>query len=179
MIILATVTSVMSVTSAIVTSVIKPLIMNYLIKFQMIIAKTIAGLKRITWINNFNNSRPIQYVSKNDINNENVRKPSSAKRVYIAWDSIVKQKKNVNGYDISRKTQNSKVFVRPSHGATVKCMTDHVFWRDNPNHIVFHIGTNDIPSKETPETKAKWILKLAISSKSNTCGVSILNIFIR
>ena len=34
--------------------------------------------------NNFNNSRPIQYASKNDINNENVRKPSSAKRVYIA-----------------------------------------------------------------------------------------------
>ena len=50
---------------------------------------------------------------------------------------------------------------------------------ENPNHMVFHIDTNDIPSKKTPETKAKWILNLATSSKSNTCGVSILSIFIR
>ena len=71
------------------------------------------------------------------LNNENVRKPSSTKRVYIVGDSIVK---HVNGYDISRKTKNSKVFARPSHGATVICMTDHVkpVLRDNPDHIVFH-----------------------------------------
>ena len=37
--------------------------------------------------NNFNNSRAIQYdVSRNGVNNENVQKPSSTKRVYIAVD---------------------------------------------------------------------------------------------
>ena len=83
-----------------------------------------------------------------------MRKPSSTKRVFIVGDSIVK---HVNGYDISRKTENSEVFVRPSHGATVRCMTDHVkpVLRDNPAHLVFHIGTNDVPSDKTPETIAK------------------------
>ena len=37
--------------------------------------------------NNFNNSRAIQYdVSRNDVNNKNVQKPSSTKRVHIAVD---------------------------------------------------------------------------------------------
>ena len=58
--------------------------MNYLIKLQTIIAKTIAGLIKIT---TQDNSRAIQHdVSRNDVNNENVQKPSSTKRVYIAVD---------------------------------------------------------------------------------------------
>ena len=58
--------------------------MNYLIKLQMIIAKTIAGLIKITIQDN---SRAIQHdVSRNDVNNENMQKPSSTKQVYIAVD---------------------------------------------------------------------------------------------
>ena len=129
--------------------------------------------------NNLNNSRTIQYdVSRNDINNENVRKQWCTKQVYIVRDSIVK---HVNGYDISCKTEKSKVFVRPSHCATVRCMTDHEkpVLRDNPDHIVFQIGTNDVHSNKTPETIAKSIVDLAISSKKTTCDVSISNILIR
>ena len=60
--------------------------------------------------NNFNNLRTIQYnVSKNDKNDENVRKQRSKKRVYIVRDRIVGL---INGYGISCKTENSKVFVR-------------------------------------------------------------------
>ena len=72
------------------------------------------------------------------------------------------------------------VFVRSSHGVTVRCMTDHVkpVLRDNPDHIVFHIGNNDVPSNKTPETIAKSILDLSIS-KWTTCDVSISNILIR
>ena len=107
-----------------------------------------------------------------------MRKPSSTKQVYIVGDSIVK---HVNGYGISRKTENSKVFVCPSHRATVRCMADHVkpVLRDNPDHKVFHIGTNDVPSNKTPETITKSILDLAISSKSTTCDVSTSNSLIR
>ena len=81
--------------------------------------------------NSLNNSRTIQNdVSRNDINNENVQKPSSRKQIYLLRDSIVK---HVNGCDILSKTENS-MFVHPSHGAAVRCMTDHV----SPDHIVFH-----------------------------------------
>ena len=166
--------------NSIVTSVTKSLIKNYLIKLQMIIAKNHSRINKNHQnnTNSFNNSRTIQYdVSRNDINNENVRKPRSTKRVCIVGDSKVK---HVNWYDISSKTENSKVFVRSSH-ATVRRMTDHVkpVLRDNSDHVVFHIGTNDVPSKKARETIAKSILDLAISSKSTTCDVSISNILIR
>ena len=65
-------------------------------------------------------------VSRNDKSYENVvRKLSSTKHVYIVGDSIVK---HVSGCDISRKTENFKVFVCPSHGATVRCMIGHIFF---------------------------------------------------
>ena len=81
-------------------------------------------------------------------------------------DRIVKR---VKAYDISGKTDNSEVFARPSHGATVRCMADHVkpLLRDNPDHIVFHIGTDDPTLNKT------------ISSKSTMCDASISNILIR
>ena len=52
-----------------------------------------------------------------------------------------------------------------SHVSTVTCMTDHVkpVMKGNPDHIVFHINTNDLPSNTTPKSKAKSILELAIS----------------
>ena len=46
---------------AIVTSVVKSLIKNYLIALQMIIAKTIADKNHQNNTNSFNNSRTIQY----------------------------------------------------------------------------------------------------------------------
>ena len=60
--------------------------------------------------NNFINPRTSQYdVNRNNINNENVRKSSSTKRVYIVGDSIVKY---VYGYVISCKTLKY-LFVPP------------------------------------------------------------------
>ena len=60
-------------------------------------------------------------------------------------------------------------------------MADHVklALRENLDYMDFHIGTNDVSSNKTPETIAKSILDLAISSKSTTCDVSISNILIR
>ena len=106
--------------------------------------------------------KTIQYdISRNDKNKENAWKPASTKRVYIV-------------------RKNWKL-VRPSHGEIVRCMADHVklALRENLDYMDFHIGTNDVSSNKTPETIAKSILDLAISSKSTTCDVSISNILIR
>ena len=90
--------------------------------------------------------------------------------VYIVGNSIVK---HVNRYDILRKAENSKAFVHPSHGVTVRCMTNHVksVLRDNLDHIGNY--------RKTPKTIEKLILDLAISSKLTACDVSISNILIR
>ena len=60
-------------------------------------------------------------------------------------------------------------------------MVDHVkpIIPDKPDHIIFHVGTNGIPSDEDAGDIAKSIADLAISAKSPTCDVSISNILTR
>ena len=83
---------------------------------------------------------------ENIMNNERTdNAPSGEKRVFIAGDSIIK---HINGYEISGRLENCKVFVRPRHGATNRYLEDHVkpVLRANPDEIIFHIETNDLPS---------------------------------
>ena len=51
--------------------------------------------------------------------------------------------------------------------------------RDKPDHIVFHVGTNDIPSGKETEDIAKLIVSLVMCAKASTCDVSISNIITR
>ena len=73
------------------------------------------------------------------------------------------------------------VYIRPSLGAKVRCMEDHIkpVIRDNPDHVIFDIGTNDVPLDKSAEDAAKSIVELALSVKSASCDVSISNIVIR
>ena len=107
-----------------------------------------------------------------------VGKRKDNKRVFIVRDSIIK---HFNGYVIGGKAGNCNVYVRPSHGAKVRCMLDHVkpIIRDKPDHIIFHVGTNDIPLDKYVADIAKSIVDLAISAKSPTCDVSISNTITR
>ena len=60
-------------------------------------------------------------------------------------------------------------------------MVDHVkpIIRDKPDHIIFHVGINDIPSDKDAGDIAKSVVDLAISAKSLNCDVSISNIITR
>ena len=80
--------------------------------------------------------------------------------------------KHLNGYAIGGKIGNCNVHLRPSHGARVRCV-------DKQDHIVFHVGTNDIPSGKETEDIAKLIVSLVMCAKASTCDVSISNIITR
>ena len=60
-------------------------------------------------------------------------------------------------------------------------MVDHIkpVMRDKPDHIIFHVVTNDIPSDKDAGDIGKSIVDLAMSEKSPTCDVSISNIITR
>ena len=47
-------------------------------------------------------------------------------------------------------------------------MLDHVkpIIRDKPDHVIFHVGTNDIPSDKDAGDIAKSIVDLVMSAKS-------------
>ena len=111
-------------------------------------------------------------LSSNDIttaktynDSQLVGKKKDNKRVFIVGDSIIK---HLNGYVIGGKTGSCNVYLRPSHGAKVRCMLDHVkpIIRDKPDHVIFHVGTNDIPSDKDAGDIAKSIVDLVMSAKS-------------
>ena len=53
-------------------------------------------------------------------------------------------------------------------GARVRCMQDYVrpTLRENPDHVIIHIGTNDLASNTQAEKAAESIIDLASTLKS-------------
>ena len=100
------------------------------------------------------------------------------KNVIILGDSVIK---HVNGYDIARKLDKYKVFLKSFSGAKVRCLKDHMnpSLRDNPDHFVLHIGANDLNSDRSPELTAKSITDVSSSLKNDSHDVSISSIVVR
>ena len=73
-------------------------------------------------------------------------------------------------------TGNCNIYVNPFHSAKVRCVVDQPIIRDKADHIIFHVGTNDIPFGKDAGDIVKLIVDLAMSIKSQTCDVSISNI---
>ena len=118
-------------------------------------------------INN-NNIQNIETTKKNgtedykDKEKSRVNNPiQNTKRVYILGDSIIKY---VQGYTISSSLDNCKVYVKDFPGARVRCMQDYVrpTLRENPDHVIIHIGTNDLASNTPAEKVAESIIDLAL-----------------
>ena len=84
--------------------------------------------------------------------------------MFVIDDNLIK---HINRYVISSETGNCNVYVRPPHNAKVRCTADHIklVIRDKPDHINFHVGTNDFPSDIDAEDIEKLIVDLAMSAK--------------
>ena len=90
--------------------------------------------------------------------------------------------KHVNGWEISRRLQgNCKVYVKHFSGAKTKCMKDYIkpLQRENSDHYILHVGTNDLCLDRSPELIAKSIIDLALTLKSESHDVSVSNIIVR
>ena len=98
--------------------------------------------------------------------------------VLVVGDSVTK---NLYDCETSGKLKNCKVFVRPCHGAIIRCLEDHVkpiLWK-NPDEIIFHIGTYDLQSGKGNKVTAEVIIYLAMSVKTQLCDASISSITVR
>ena len=51
--------------------------------------------------------------------------------------------------------------------------------RENPDHIFFHIGTNDLAFNKPAEKVAESIIDLAFTLKSGSCSVAVSGITVR
>ena len=99
------------------------------------------------------------------------------KKVFLLGDSMVK---HLQGWDITKKLENKhKVYIRQFTGSKVTCMNDYVkpcIRENNPDHIIFHVGTNDIPTSKDPLAIAHSIVDLVKSVITQDRGVTISGI---
>ena len=65
--------------------------------------------------------------------------------------------------------------------ATADCMTDYMkpSLRENPNHFILHVGTNDLISNNSAKCIAESIIEKAVHLKNDKHGVSISSIVLR
>ena len=71
------------------------------------------------------------------------------RKFFVLGDNMVK---HIQGWDITKKLGNKhKLYNRQFAGSKVICMNDYVkpcIRENNPDHITFHVGTNDIPTSK-------------------------------
>ena len=81
---------------------------------------------------------------------------------------------------VEAKSGNCKVFIKNFSGAKVRCMEGYIqpTLRETPSHIILHVGTNDVTTKQNPQQSAKSIIDLAVKIKRN-CDASISSITAR
>ena len=89
--------------------------------------------------------------------------------------------KYLNGWEMSKEIKNCKVYVRSFHGAKVQCMEDYKkpSIRDEPDHFIVHVGTNDLNSEVSSKSIVESIVDLAMSLKTESNEVSVSNIVLR
>ena len=94
-------------------------------------------------------------------------------KVFNLRDSIAK---HIKGWEITKKLSNKqKVYVRQFSGSKVSCTKDYVkpsIRENNPGHI-FHVGTNNVPSKKTPQVIAQSIVDLVKSVANHYLQVTV------
>ena len=85
--------------------------------------------------------------------------------------------KKVNGFFLTKDINHRYlVKVRSFSSAKTRCMHDHVkpTIRDfNPEHIILHVGTNDLNSEKTASQIANSIIELALSLKNETNNIHV------
>ena len=86
--------------------------------------------------------------------------------------------RNIKEWEISKKLQNTNVYVTHFSGAKAHCMKDYLkpFSRENSDHFVLHGGTNDLDSDWSPDLIAKSIVDFASSLKTGKLDVTISSI---
>ena len=103
---------------------------------------------------------------------------SRNENVVLLGNSIIK---NINGYELSNQAKRVKIYVKSYSGSKIRWMEDHAkpTSRTDPDHIILHVGTNNLPTRKNTDEIAKSIVQLASALKTKSCDVSISSITAR
>ena len=72
--------------------------------------------------------------------------------------------KHIKGWDLSAKLDHRhNIYIRDFPGTKVRSMKDYIkpcTREENPDHIILHVGTNDLISDNSPERIGKSVVDL-------------------
>jgi len=89
----------------------------------------------------------------------------------------------VKGWEIAKAVEDRhKVYVRSFSSSSVRGMKDYMkptLRENDPDHILLHVGTNELSSDKEPELIAKSIIDLGKPIKKKNCGFSVSGIIPR
>ena len=112
--------------------------------------------------------------NKIDNDTRNASPSKTKKSVFILGDSMVKK---VNGFYLTKDIKHKfLVKVRSFSSAKTRCMYDHAkptIREVNPEHIILHVGTNDLNSEKTASQISNSIIDLANSLKDETNNIHV------
>ena len=82
---------------------------------------------------------------------------------------------------MSKKIKYCKVYVRSFPGAKVQCIDDYKkpSIRDEPDHFIIHVGTNDLNLGVSSKSVAESIVDLAMFLKTESNDVRVSNVVLR
>ena len=80
-----------------------------------------------------------------------------------------------------KRKKNCKVYEWSFPGAKVQCMDDYkkLSIRDEPDHFIVHVGTNDLNSEVSSKSIVESIADPAMSVKTEPHDISVSNIVLR
>ena len=98
-------------------------------------------------------------------------------RVFIMGYRIVI---HIGSYELPERVENCGVFVEKFSNAKVRCMEDYIepALREMPSHVILHVDTNDVTTKQDTQQISESIINLAVKIKRN-CDVSTCSITTR
>ena len=104
-------------------------------------------------------------------------KEAEKKAIYIIGDSIIKELK---GYELAKFIKyRKKVKIRSHPSGEISCLNDHIqpiLRGHDTEHVVLHIGTNDLRYEKIPVQICHEIIDLAIKVRDKNIKVSISGI---
>ena len=101
--------------------------------------------------------------NKTDKNKKDQNRNKEMKSVLIIGGRMMK---HLNVWDMFKKVYKSecKIYIKSFSGGKTSCMEDYVkpSLRSKTNHLILHIGKNDLNPNKTSEVIAKRLLTLQL-----------------
>ena len=130
--------------------------------------------------NDNTNAKTNTELQNNDLKEDDKKNSQERKTIFIVGDSMIKELK---GFELAKSIGHKKaVKIRSHPSAQIRCLVDHIqpiIRNNDTEHVLLHIGTNDLKSEKTPVQICHDIIHLTSVIRDKGIKVSISGIIQR